>query len=730
MRLLRTVSGAGALVALIGSATLGGTQQAHAQPALNGKSVTVTVANMTPTTPTDAAKPHPLTITLQLTNNTDETLYHVRVDVERDAPVAQESLLEQLMDHPRPSSDPNQLSQLTGVPVPEPLPPHGTESIDYKTTTSSVNDQKSVCLCHTAGVYPLNFTAYAAASPDAGVVPVGFGQTYLPWLQKAPRPVQVSWVWPLIDRPHRLADDKPFLDDGLAAAVSPGGRLYRALAVVQHVAPKVRLTLVIDPELIDELATMADGKYLVEGADGKRTEGVGSSAARAWLTGLQGVVASTQVSLTPYADPDMDALSRVGLTWKQSFGAGQVQRVAGALGIPAPSDVAWPSDESLSSAALQQVISDGASIVLINDKELRGGTGESPRPDALAPLPAAFGASGALAAVTDTRLQHLAGIALASGGTPTKALPELVADLAVRAVQAPGKTHYAVIAADRYVNPDPATAERVILETARTGWSTSLSLSDAAKKVQPVDHGQLVEPAPDGGLSAAAVKAARDATNFMNSFSSAVSPGDASALVGALPQAIQRVESAGWRGASRTGVAFAAALDREVGTWRSGIYIARPSSGSYTLASNDAPLPITVINTLPVDLKVRVRVATVNGVAGLSSDDTIVQRIPRAQSPTSPTRSTLKIQTHVQRAGSFQVTATLLAPDGSQLSSSVPLSIHCTALGIVGVTITLVAGGVLVLALAYRVIRRIRSGGQKPQSPGPAEQPAPAGVGA
>jgi hypothetical protein len=44
----------------------------------------------------------------------------------------------------------------------------------------------------------------------------------------------------------------------------------------------------------------------------------------------------------------------------------------------------------------------------------------------------------------------------------------------------------------------------------------------------------------------------------------------------------------------------------------------------------------------------------------------------------------------------------------------VHLSIHCTALGAVGVIITAVACGVLVLALAFRVIRRVRSGPTRP----------------
>jgi hypothetical protein len=63
------------------------------------------------------------------------------------------------------------------------------------------------------------------------------------------------------------------------------------------------------------------------------------------------------------------------------------------------------------------------------------------------------------------------------------------------------------------------------------------------------------------------------------------------------------------------------------------------------------------------------------------------------------------------------VNAVLLTPDGAALGSSVPLSIHSTALGAIGVIITAVAVGVLVLALAIRVVRRIRGRKTLPAEP-------------
>ena len=721
--LARWVPRAVATAALLAGVMLPGmAQAAAAQPPAN-QSLSVTVADMAPTTPVLTTTPRRLTIVLLLTNKTANPLYDVTLDVDRDAPIAQQALLEQLMAHPAPSADSSSLSPLPAVQLQAPIGARQTVKVVYRTTTSEANDHNGICLCQTAGggVYPINFTATAAAEPGGQTNQVGFGQTYLPSFHDDPKPVQVSWVWPLIDRPHRLIDGSTFADDGLAESVRTGGRLDRALAVVERVAPQVHLTLVIDPELIDELAVMSNPYQVDEG--GKVFPGTGTEAARAWLKRLRDVIASTEPSLTPYADPDIDAVTRAGLSWNNDFGSDQASRVVGALGFPAGREVAWPAGETITAAALRRVVSAGTSEVVVNDSTLPGGRSQTPRPDALAPLPAQFGVPGTVAAVTDHVLQSFANPILAPHQDSTATLPQLVSDLAVRAAQDPSRSHYAVITAGRYVDASPTVAARTILATAHTTWSRSLTLGQAASTVEPVDHGPLVEPNPNAEIDRQLLASASSATDFVQSFSSALTGADATRLLGGLPAAIQRTESSAWRVNRLRGASFATALTHQVDTWQSGVYIVRPSNGAYTLASNDSPLFVTVVNTLPVEVDVRVSITTVNGVTGFRTDNVQVQRIP------SGARSSLKIQAHVQRAGRFQVDAALLAPDGSALGKSVRLNIHCTALGAVGVIITAVACGVLVLALGYRVMRRIRA---RPEGPAVDEspQPEPAGVGA
>jgi hypothetical protein len=148
---------------------------------------------------------------------------------------------------------------------------------------------------------------------------------------------------------------------------------------------------------------------------------------------------------------------------------------------------------------------------------------------------------------------------------------------------------------------------------------------------------------------------------------------------------------------------------------RNGVQIAQPSVGTYTLASNSAPLFVTVVNSLPVPVTVQVSIQTVNNIVGFSAQPLRHETIPARQ------QVSLRMAVKVQRAGRFQVDATLATPDGTPLGQPVRLQVRSTALGGVGVAITLVATGILVVALVVRFVRRYRH--RKPPPPTDATAP-------
>jgi hypothetical protein len=715
---VRSLAALTATVAALGaSAAIGliAAQPVAAQPtpARPNSSVAVSVLSVTPSTPPQSHKPATLSIVISLTNLTADALPTLHVVVTRGDPIALQAALDSAIANPQPPD----LSLLATVATADgkpslaaPLEADQTATVTFTTTTDIPTDA-GICLCHNQ-IYPLYITADVTGS-DGNDDLVGVGQTYVPAFATPDfNKVTVSWVWPIIDRPHRLTGDSDFIDDDLAGSVADGGRLDRVLQVAEHEASSVSLTLVIDPELIDELAVMGAGPYTVTHGSSHVT-GSGTAASAAWLQRLRAVIVkpNVQVSLTAPADPDVESLTDAGLGWTAQLGSAAERRVTTALGGQAPAfNVAWPVDGAADSATVQALVSRGANSVVLNDQALPA-PATGPAPNGLTRIATPVGDVAAF--VTSTSVQRYVGPVLNVGGTGLGALPELVAQVALHATDQEAGSPYLVITAPRYVDPSPSIAERAIADTAHTFWSTSATLSSAQLAVHATDRGQLAAVAPSAGLPEATVAAAREVTTLLPEFASMMSAADASTVLGDLPDAVQRAESAGWQmpGAAALGADFAGEVTARVRAIESGVQIVKPHSDTYTLASSTSPLPVAIRNDLGVPVTVLVRVTTANGAPGFRADDSQPRTIPPGAT------ATLQIPTHVDRTGRFQVEAVLLTPNRSTLGTPVFLSVRSTALGTVGVIITVVAGGVLALALLLRLWRRLRHRAAGPTPP-------------
>jgi hypothetical protein len=686
---------------------------AHAMPStrqLSDHSVTATVTSVSPNTPPPTTEPHKVRFNLTLVNTTATALDQVSVQAIRGAPITTQQVLDDAIAHPSPP-DPNFSETMLPMPLTAPLRPHATVSVQYVTMASLVPQDGQICLCF-QGIYPIAFTVVAAPDLTSAPATVGTAQTFLPSFPAgAVKPVQVSWIWPLIDRPHRRTKPDVFIDDALATSVAGNGRLDRALKVVERVTKVVPLTLVVDPELIDELAVMSGGYRVSVG--GKETKGTGSAAAQQWLARLRNVVKAHQVSLTPYADPDIDAVIRANLAWSAAMPPTEQARVVAALGGQFGSDVLWPAGGTITQEALATATNPGTPTVVLDSAALPAAATLSPRPDALTVLPTTGGRT-TYAVVTDPITQTLAGDVVTTGKRGNAALPELLAELAIRAVQEPGSQHYVVVAADRYVDPDVASTVQAIRESSRSLWSGALTLKRAVATVRPVEHGALTTPVGDPNREIPAkilddVHAVQEAVTALN----AALP-DATArqrLVGDVPAAVQRAESSAWRRDPALGMLFSAGLLVQLTQSRNEVSLARPTKGTYTLASADSDLFVTVVNNLPYRVRVRVALSTVGGVLGFTADDPGEQEIAPHQ------RLTLRVHAHAQRAGRFEVQAVVHAPNGSPLGQALDVSVNSTALGGIGVITTAVASGILVLALLIRILRRLRSYPRRTSAP-------------
>jgi hypothetical protein len=672
------------------------TGQPAAARAAGPTTVAVSVLDVSPVNPVPTAKPQDITVTLQLTNTGDTPLDELTVDGARGNPIANQQALDAAIAKPGPPDPTLAASFSAKKPITVSLAAGASTQVDYVSTSSTSSAGPGLCLCENR-VYPLYFAVHATV--DGGDVVVGSAQTFVVSFPVKPKPVRVGWVWPMLEAPHRIASDDVFTDDALADSVSDG-RLSRLLAVVEAVAPRVPLTLVVDPDLIDELAVMASGHYSVL-HDGKLSPGTGAAAAQQWLARLRAVLDSApglQLAFTPPADPDVATLTAAGLDWSARPSGTAQQRISAALGDhTAATLLSWPARGALTGDALDELAGSGVSAAVLSP------TAVAAAGDAQAgTLLSLHSRSGdVLVPGTTAGIATAARTVLAVGGQGTAALPQLVAQLAVRAVARPESSPFVAVVPPPDLDPDPIAAEQAILDTTTSRWSTGSSLQSAAPDDTPPPSGRLTQRTVKSALPQETLDAARRVADQLPGLSTLFER-DSDIGFALLPQAVQRSESAAWLSEPAGSVVLASAVTSQLDRLLTGVHVVRPADGTYTLGSADSPLPITVQNSLSVLVKVRVSVTAVGGIPGFDADNIGTQRVAAGA------KVALHVPVHVDRVGRIKVRVQLLTPANTALGDPVELSVRSTALGEIGKVITAVAGAVLALALLIRFLRWLR----------------------
>ncbi|HKC27608.1 MAG TPA: DUF6049 family protein [Jatrophihabitans sp.] len=733
MNLRNTLVRAGAVLASA-AAIVSVAAPANAAPRGNARngSVQVTVVDVTPSTPKPTQKLVPLTVTLQL-HNTGATPYNgISVVGERGAPITKQEELDASLANPSaPSTAGLQVDPIRPVTVD--LAATEIKTVQFITTTR-VPTEAGLCLCAKGAVYPLFFSAHLTI--DGVDTVLGDAATYVPAFYQKPPPMYVSWVWPLLERPHRLTADNVFTDDLLAGLVAPGGRLARALDVVSQLPPGQPLTLLLDPELLDELWVMAHQPYTVPGANGKPLAGSGKAVATAWLDELNTVLVNqpdVQVQLTPYADPDVQAVTSHKMTWDATMPTAMTAHVTQILaGRSLDSSVAWPVEGAIGKRTLATLAGDGVNTVLLDSTAVR------PQPPA-GSVPSGYarvrsGGRDMAAPLLSADVEKAVSKAITLGSAGSGGLQQLVAELAVRVAIAVNNETPAeqgiTITAPRYVDPDVTAAVRAITDTSSSTFARPLSLQTAVSGTPlplPTTASTLAPiPANATRHVPLTIDAAAETSADLPGISSLLDHTDAGArsFLNGLHETVQRAQSSAWRSAPAEASDYANRLTSTVDSVRTGVRIVPPTPGLYTLASSSSPLPVTIDNHLQYPVIVRVNVMTRQGEPGLTAKDIGPQHIDSQQ------KRTLHIPTTTDRPGRIQIVAELLTPNPQHpmLLSSVDLTVRSTALGFIGVVITIVAGAVLLTALLWRFARRMRQRRRRPPlaaTPIPVTEPEP-----
>lgn len=588
------------------------------------------------------------------------------------------------------------------------------------------------------GVYPVLLNVNGSIDGDARRV--GELSTFV--VQQPLQPTArtaVAWLWPITERTHRTASGR-FADDDLTRSIADEGRLDRALGVIERLTgssetPALPVTLAIDPALVEELQIMAAGEYEVPGG-----RGTGTDAATTFLARLKDMAAVHPVVALPYGDVDADALETAGLgdvvtrslpgapagtaqdppgspaeastdtpvppagesgapadVPVRDEGAG-ARILADALAVEPRTDLAWAPGGTLLAGTLDRLREGGIDQVVLGPEAVSSGDSAVGLTDATAAAAVTVGtAAGPWAGlVADSRLNAVVGGSQLAAGGPRLAEQRYLAELAVLTAQAAPNTEQTVlVTAPRDVDAGPDGAGAMMADTTSQPWLRPVPL-ESLTTGPATEDGDLVEPADPVGLDTAGLLGVTGANDARNDLAGAVE-GDAATALQAFDAAVARGTSLAWRDDPDGFRDAAADLAATMQRLRGRVTLLAPADGTYTLASSDAPLVLTVRNDLPFAVRVLPEVRA-RGNRALSIGDMGVRVLAPGE------RAVLQVPTSLGQSGGFVVTATLTTPGGSPLGERVQLQVRSTAYGPISLIITFGAAGLLGLLFLRRLV--------------------------
>ncbi|PWV82160.1 hypothetical protein SAMN05421630_106396 [Prauserella marina] len=703
----RKIAALVAALAFMVAQGLFGAQSAFAQPIDAPDRLKLDVSQLSPRmiTPTDQT----VRLSATVTNVGDRPITDVVARFQVGAPLSTESEVDQALTEP-PATD-AAASQWVGVT--DTLAPG--QQASFSITVSAAE------LALTApGLYPalLNVNGTPAYGGPARLAEVDL---LLPVIDppSGSAPTDVSVLWPISSsRPSVVAAPYggPIVlsDDGLAEELAPGGRLDALVAAASakrsDAALFGSLCFAVDPELLDTVSAMAGG-YQVQTGTG-RVDGSGGADAARWLESLRELVAGHCVVQIPYADADLSTLSKVETEADLVGDALNTASILGVLNVQPRAGVVWPGG-ALDNMAMRAATAAGARTLITDPSQLEtANTGSATT---------VIDGTGAKALTYDPL------VARALGGGPSRASepsspstppgqPNMATQNAIATLAFRGG-----LGAEQPSGP--------VLVAPPHGWDAPVSeLVTMLDAIDSLNRAGMTKPAPLAELLAApmegsaALSAGSDTVNppasatnrFVGELSSAeeIAANLQSAMsvdatrqvepmtvIRPLHNAVLRATSTAWQSSEELSRKAAATATAQVDALRRQVTVATPSQ-PISLASGSSPLPVTLSNSLPVAVTVRIQLENSAGLRPARIPDT-----PLA----AGSKYARLIPTEALRSGRFNVDVSLTTPDGTRLGSTARLELTSNEFGIVTVVLTASAAGALVLLSGHRLYRRVKA---------------------
>lgn len=466
------------------------------------------------------------------------------------------------------------------------------------------------------GILPLAANAYDTTTG----VRLGGRNTFITSVpkdvKKSVKPTKVSYVWPVIDRPHRTTDSKPFIDDALTPSVT-NGRLDGLVDALG--TGRTGVTLAVDPSLISDVSRMATADYYYV-KDGKTVRARKSKAAETWLSALRTSIKDKKTSyfLTPYGDVDTVALVRN----RAASANGLLQTAyrdkrAATVTLAQPETypmLAWPVNGVIDQATINRLVANntaragrlGSDVFLLNSSSWMSTVGT------YTPKAAGFVQTGnnlnRKAIAVDETLQAVVSADTFRDGNALLAEQRFLAETAMITAERPDAPRTVVVAPERRWNPSPAFAKALLDLGGQAPWLKAVPLKDVAADPAPERQLQTYTEA-DGAreLPKRHLDLVKQDDRRAADFAWLFEPKDES-----LRHAAMRAASTFWRGTGRRETdrrVFQSAVRREIGAEidRLGIAVDEDNSAK-SVTGSSGTLNMTLVNDLAAPVKVKLEI--------------------------------------------------------------------------------------------------------------------------
>jgi len=562
------------------------------------------------------------------------------------------------------------------------------------------------------GVYPVS----AQLGDGEGDV-LGVDQTLLPFWpgQQAAgleRPLDVAWVWPLVDQPHHQVCTALTSND-LTTSLAPGGRLSALLGAGQA-NPGAHVTWVIDPALLSDVNTMTKPYQVASGSgcSGWVNEPA-SKAAKTWLDTLRGITAGPPPVITPYANVDVSALVHSGLapdiTSAYTMGYAVADSVLhGSFGPSIAVPAGGTADLSvLTNLATAQHI--GAAV--LDSSEMPPASSAVFEDDAVTSIRTASGVS-----MTILLADHVLSGVLATGDTSSGVLPpstqftvtqRFLAETAMIAAEAPDSDRSIVVNPPENWSPSATLASDLLSETTSTPWLSPTALGSLAGA--PDSERSLARQPPPaskdspGELTGSYLSTVAATGAELGTYQDLLYQPSNSYVQG-LQQALTATESSAWRGrAAAQGRALAKKLSRFMSGEEAQIHII--AAQQVPMGGSSGLVPVSIQNGSQHAIEVRLTTHVVN-VPDRASQLSIGRfksliTIPPGQAPT------VRVPVSSAPIGPTAIQLALTTVHGKRLMLPLTsLTVQSTRYGRAILFLIGAAIGVLVLTSVFRGVRR------------------------